>query len=168
MTFGFLLGEIIKRIDGRTVGTFFKEEIADVFDIDFKIGLDESEFDRCAEMIMQGAPINVINFFRRIPRWLLPSRIRAIGDTLSSAEYRKAFIEIVQDDQNLRSVTDFPNSPQWRKGEIPAANGHGTSRGVAKFFGILSNGGARDGKKILNQETIDLATTEFTLSLIHI
>ena len=164
MTFGFLLGEIIRRVDGRSVGTFFKEEIADIFDIDFKIGLDESEFERCAEMIMQEAPINVINFFRRIPRWLLPSRIRAIGDTLSSAEYRKAFIEIVHgDDENLRSVTDFPNSSQWRKGEIPAANGHGTARGGAKFFGILSNGGSRDGKKILDQETIDLATTEFSI-----
>ena len=163
MTFGFLLGEIIRRVDGRSVGTFFKEEIADVFDVDFKIGLQESDFERCADLIMQEAPINVINFFRRIPRWLLPSRIRMIGDTLSSTEYRKAFIEILRtEDQKVQNVTAFPNTPQWRKAEIPAANGHGTARGVAKFFSILSNGGSRDGKSLLKQETIDLATTEFS------
>ena len=116
MTFGFLLGEIIRRVDGRSVGTFFKEEIADIFDVDFKIGLQESDFERCADLIMQEAPINVINFFRRIPRWLLPSRIRMIGDTLSSTEYRKAFIEILRtEDQKCKTLPRSQIHPNGEK-----------------------------------------------------
>ena len=56
-------------------------------------------------------------------------------------------------------TSDYPNSDPWRKAEIPAANGHGTAAGIAKFFGILANDGQRDGKKLLSPEIIEQATT---------
>ena len=52
LTFGWLVGELIRRVDGRSVGTYFKEELAEPLDLDFKIGLDDADFGRCADMLM--------------------------------------------------------------------------------------------------------------------
>ncbi len=52
-------------------------------------------------------------------------------------------------DENETLPTDYPNSDSWRKAEIPAANGHGTASGIAKFFGILASGGSRNSQKML-------------------
>jgi len=49
------------------------------------------------------------------------------------------------------------NTSKWRKAEIPAANGHGTARSLAKIYGALANGGSRDGIHVLNPETIEMA-----------
>ena len=58
-------------------------------------------------------------------------------------------------DGNEKSL--YANSREWRKAEIPAANGHGSARAIAKFYGVLANGGERDGVHLLNPETIDMA-----------
>ena len=78
---------------------------------------------------------------------------------MKSKEYAKAFLEIMDDDESEKLPMDYPNSNSWRKAEIPAANGHGTASGISKFFGILANGGSRDGKSMLSDETISQATT---------
>jgi CubicO group peptidase (beta-lactamase class C family) len=52
------------------------------------------------------------------------------------------------------------NSRAWRAAEIPAANGHGTARGLARIYGALSRGGELDGVRILEPETIDNAIVE--------
>ena len=49
------------------------------------------------------------------------------------------------------------NTKQWRNAEIPAANGHGTARSIAKLYGILANGGSRDGIHVLTPETIEMS-----------
>ena len=51
LTFGFLVGEVLRRIDGRSLGTYFREEVAEPLELDFHIGLDRSHDARCAEMI---------------------------------------------------------------------------------------------------------------------
>ena len=50
LTYVFLIGELLRRIDGRTIGTYFREEIADPLDIDFWIGLPDSEFHRVSDI----------------------------------------------------------------------------------------------------------------------
>ncbi len=49
MTYGFLVGEVVRRIDGRTLGAFFREEVAGPLGADFHIGLPASEDARVAE-----------------------------------------------------------------------------------------------------------------------
>ena len=76
---GWLVGEIVKRIDGRSVGKYFEEEIATPFGIDFKIGLDQEDFSNCADMIMmeregpQSFPLERIKY---IPSFLLPRQLK--------------------------------------------------------------------------------------------
>jgi len=56
--------------------------------------------------------------------------------------------------------TDHVNSREWRAAEVPAANGHGTARALARIYGALARGGEIDGVRILEPESIDLARTE--------
>ena len=56
ITVGYLIGEIIRRITGKTIGKFFKDEIAKPLNSDFHIGLDRENFDRVAKIFMPGDP----------------------------------------------------------------------------------------------------------------
>ena len=159
VTFGYLVGELVRRIDGRSLGKYFKEEIADKFDIDFIIGLNDEEINRCADLLLlSGKPNPLIQLILSLPNWLLPAQVKIVKETLKSKEYAKAFLEIMEVQEDESAPTDYPNSNSWRKAEIPAANGHGTASGIAKFFGILASGGSRDGQIMLKPETIKEAT----------
>ncbi len=164
VTFGYLVGELVRRIDGRSLGKYFKEEIADKFDIDFIIGLTDEDINRCADLLLlSGKPNPLIQLVLSLPNWLLPKQIQIVKETLNSKEYAKAFLEIMEVAEDETVSSDYPNSYSWRKAEIPAANGHGTASGIAKFFGILASGGFRDGQRILKSETIKDATTPKTI-----
>ena len=122
MTFGYLVGELVRRIDGRSLGNYFKEEIADEFGIDFIIGLDNADIERCADMLMlSGRPNPLILILLSLPNWLLPQQIKNFKETLRSKEFSKAFVEIMESEGSDFRTSDYPNSDPWRKAEIPAA-----------------------------------------------
>lgn len=112
ITQGHLVGELVRRITGKTLGTFFREEIAEPLDADFHIGTAPEHFHRVGELI--------------------PPKSDAANDTAQMSA--------------LASRTDA-----WRKAEIPAANGHGNARSVAKVQSILANHGAAFGQSILSE-----------------
>lgn len=155
LTFGWLVGELIRRVDGRTVGSYFKEEIADPLNIDFHIGLAESEFGRCADMLM--LPMENIKlpgeFLKYVPNFFLPLTLKNFKAALLSGDFKEAFQEREGDDDN------YINSHDWRLAEIPSANGHGTAKSLATLFGILSNGCERDGVSIMSEASLQLAIT---------
>ena len=155
LTFGWLVGELIRRVDGRTVGSYFKEEIADPLNIDFHIGLAESEFERCADMLM--LPMENIKlpgeFLKYVPNFFLPQTLKNFKAALLSGDFKEAFQEREGDDDN------YINSHDWRLAEIPSANGHGTAKSLATLFGILSNGCERDGVSIMSEASLQLAIT---------
>lgn len=138
LTFGFLVGEVLRRIDGRSLGTYFREEVAEPLELDFHIGLDRSHDARCAEMI----PIP------RGARSALYSSTREAGSMLE-----RAF-------SNPARATETLNSFAWRGAEIPAANGHGTARALARAYGALARGGELDGVRLLSKEQTLRATRE--------
>ena len=160
LTYGWLVGEIVKRIDGRSVGKYFEEEIATPFGIDFKIGLDQEDFSNCADMIMmeregpQSFPLERIKY---IPSFLLPRQLKNLKNAIIDGDFHWAFQSIAQG-AGLTGVND----PEWRCAEIPSANGHGNAEGLAKLYGILSSGGSRDNKKIISPETLDIITTQIS------
>ena len=95
MTFGWLVGELIRRVDGRSVGKYFKEEIADPLNIDFHIGLAKSEFTRCADMLMLARDSIKIpgEFIRYVPNFFLPQRLQNFKEALLSGDFLQAFQE---------------------------------------------------------------------------
>ena len=155
LTFGWLVGELIRRVDGRTVGAYFKEEIADPLNIDFHIGLAESEFERCADMLM--LPRENIKlpgeFLKYVPNFLLPQKLKNFKAALLSGDFKEAFQERDEDNDN------YVNSHDWRMAEIPSANGHGTAKSLATLYGILSNGCERNGVSIMSEASLQHAIT---------
>ncbi len=141
VTWGFLAGELVRRITGKTLGTCFHEKIARPLGADFYIGLPDSEMQRVADMIGPNharIPMNAGNDHRQeIPPLyavaLLNPDIRPFRDASSHA---------------------------WRKAEIPAANGQANARGIARIYGALADGGKIDGIRIIKPESIAVAAME--------
>lgn len=134
-TFGYLLGELVRRVTGKSLGNFFRENIANPLDIDFNIGLSEIYDSRIADII---APEEVF------PKWQV---------ILIRLLFRKTVKVLFN--PNMESV-DF-NSRAWRSAEIPAANGHGNARSIAKVGSILACSGMFDNKKIISRSTVERA-----------
>jgi CubicO group peptidase (beta-lactamase class C family) len=129
MTYGFLVGELIRRVTGVSPGTFFRDEVARPLAADFHIGLPASEDARVAEMI--GPPR------------------AALGD---AALDRDTIAGRVLANPPLRP--EYANRLDWRRAEIPAANGHGNARSVARVLSVLACGGALDGVRLLGETTL--------------
>ena len=160
MTYGWLTGELIRRVDGRSAGQYFKEEIATPLNIDFHIGLQESDFERCADMLMiEMDPDNIKlpgNFMRYIPDFLLPKKFKNFKSALTGGDFYIAFQSRPGDG------VDYPNLPDWRMAEIPSANGHGSAKSLAKLYGILSNGCERDGISIMHPDILERSITPYS------
>ena len=131
-TQGYLVGEVVRRITGRTLGTFVAEEIAGPLGADFFIGLAARHDARVArlipprEAIVAGDPSSVV--------------ARTLGNPPLRAE--DAWTE------------------RWRRAEMPALNGHGNARSVAMIQSALACGGAVGGIRILSERGCDLVFAE--------
>jgi CubicO group peptidase (beta-lactamase class C family) len=147
-TQGFLLGEVIRRITGKTMGAYLRDEIAGPAGIDFFWGVDPELDARCADMVppppspegdalrqqlsvdpatLSGLPLMRMNAYRNPP-------------------------EI--------SGTGVINTRQWRAAEVPSTNGHGNARAVARLYAALAGDGTLDDVRILSPEIIENAIAE--------
>ncbi|MFC9434057.1 serine hydrolase domain-containing protein [Nocardia sp. NPDC057030] len=152
-TFGWLIGEVIRRITGRTVGQFLAAEIAEPYGIDFFIGLPAAQRDRVSRLVFAPKPD-----LDSVPDELIPEQLRPMVAAMRDPESlaNRAF-----------QITDPPdidfNSPAVQAAEIPASNGIGTARGLARLYAALV--GEVDGKRLLTPETLTAATREQTSGL---
>lgn len=121
VTFGWLVGEVVRRIAGQSLGTFFRGEIAEPLGADFYIGLP-AELDERVATLVQG-PVSM-------------------GDGPS-------FVEDILKDPNGMTAKAFMNPPvmgdvansrAWRGAEIPAANGHASAAAIAAIYGAVAQG----------------------------
>jgi len=121
VTVGYLVGEIFRRVDGRSLGTALAEDIARPHDLDLWIGLPDAEHARCAQI-------------RR------PPAMPALGDiTLAK---RLAFLE-------PWSTPGGVGEAAFRRFEIPSANGHATAPALARLMAVLACDGRLDGAAVL-------------------
>jgi len=131
MTYGWLAGELVLRVSGKSLGTILKEEITSKRDIDFHIGLDKLEHHRCAEMIP------------------MPRKKRDPNEKIEITDAQKA---TALGPNTLK----HQNTAQWKEAEMPAANGQGSAQGLAKFYSLVV---PKDKNlQILNDETISKMT----------
>ncbi len=155
LTYGWLVGELIRRVDGRSVGAYFREEIAEPLSLDFHIGLDDAAISRCGDILVDPQPKPwALMALTVVPDLLLPAQLRHVKKFLRMGDTKVAFSSKAR----LPDTSEM-NTQEWRKAEIPSANGHGTATALAKLFGVLSTGGARDGHKIIDPATLKLGTT---------
>jgi CubicO group peptidase (beta-lactamase class C family) len=143
LTYGWLVGEVVRRITGKSLGAYFREEVAGPLGIDFHIGLAAEHDARTAAMIP--API---------PQPGENDRLTEVLRNPGSMQFKALVIS--PDQMNPGNV----NTREWRAAEIPSANGHGDARALARLYGALARGGELDGVRVLSQPAIDQAIVE--------
>ncbi|PHH83350.1 hypothetical protein CDD82_1863 [Ophiocordyceps australis] len=140
LTYGFLIGQLVRCVTGKTLRQFVADEIAGPLGADFQIGACEQDWPRVADVLVS------------------PAASQALTDLDPASFSAKARVGILAD-------TDLVNTPGWRRAELGAVNGHGNARSLVRILSALTLGGATNGTRLLSQETIDLALEEQTNSL---
>jgi len=136
-TRGYMIGEVVRRITGKSLGTFFRDEVAAPLGADFHIGLPASEDARVGEML---PPAN------------LPSDAVNAGDTSVGAR-----------SMGNPPVTALePRTEAWRRAEIPSAGGIGNARSVMRVQSVMANGGEFEGVRLLSEAGCEAVFEEQT------
>ncbi len=143
LTFGHLVGEVVRRISGLSLGTYFRKEVAEPLGLDFHIGLAEKDDARTADMLPMPLPE--------------PGEDNPIAKALSDPQSMtfKAFANPPD-----LMVPGTVNTRAWRAAELPAANGHSSARALARVYGALARGGELDGVRVLSRDAIERARVE--------
>jgi CubicO group peptidase (beta-lactamase class C family) len=134
VSFGFILGEVVRRVTGRSLGQYLRTEIAEPLGADVHIGLPAAEHRRCADMVNKPY---VSQIFASLPRE---------AETLADHPMTAASVaaDFVPDDEIARTDIDL-----WRSLEFPGTNGHVSALGMATFYNALAQ------EKLLSREHMD-------------
>jgi CubicO group peptidase (beta-lactamase class C family) len=136
-TFGWLVGELVRRIDGRSIGRFFAEEVAGPLGIDFWIGTPAREHHRIAP----NQPPPLPDGAQPLPAFITA----ALTDPTSLAGLLLL---------NHGGFVAEPNGPENLEAEIPSGNGVTNGRGLAGMYNPLAVGGTADGVKLVGADSI--------------
>ncbi|MDY7561581.1 serine hydrolase domain-containing protein [Pseudomonas sp. 10B1] len=140
MTYGWLVGEMLRRADGRGPGESISARIAQPLGLDFHVGLADEAFYRVAHIARgKGNPGDAA------AQRLLQTTMRE-----PSSMTARAFT-------NPPSIMTSTNKPEWRRMQQPAANGHGNARSLAGFYTALLDG------RLLEAELLGELTREHSV-----
>ena len=131
---GYILGEVVRRVTGRTVGTFLREEVTSLLGADYNLGLRPDEIARVSDMHE-----NPANGFFKIA--FDP------GTPLG-----RAFKSMPPD------LGYFQNIPEIREMEFPSFGAHGNARAVARIYAMLANDGELAGTRLLSPQAVEQAS----------
>ncbi len=140
LTFGWIASELVRRTDGRSVGTFVREELAGPLGLDMHIGAPESALGRIALTTRSS------DFAYSAT---LPGRVPTLDPRL---EFVYGIIP-----------TEFAGTPRLSRMELPGAGAVSTAHAMSHLYGMLANGGVLDGVRILQPETIAIARSQRSL-----
>jgi CubicO group peptidase (beta-lactamase class C family) len=138
-TYGFLVGELARRVTGQTPGRWLRERIAAPLDADVAWGVRASDLRRCADVAWRGS--------------------RA-----SPGEFDWAYLQRQPDETAMIGLSYFNppglsgvgvvNTDQWRATEVPSTNLHATARGVARVYAALAAGGTLEGTVVVDPDVL--------------
>jgi CubicO group peptidase (beta-lactamase class C family) len=151
VTFGTLVGEIVRRVSGKSVGRFFAENVAGPLKLDLWIGLpEEQEHRRAAHFLTQP----------QIPMDQWRTMFQALGVDLDTRLLR-ALLATFESTNN--AIEDINEKRELRANELPAGNGIGNARSLAKMYASLI--GEVDGVRLFEKETMERARAVATAGL---
>ena len=110
LTYGHLLGGLLRRIDGRTIGEFLRDEVAAPFDLDVHVGLRPRDLARVVDLAIEPGWWDGLHSGRP------PLAAAALGSGVTAG---------------------LVNGETWRRAEIAAVNGHATARAMARFWWMV-------------------------------
>lgn len=136
-TFGWLVGELLRRTTGRSPGAFLREEVLAPLDADFWIGLPVSQEPRVAALVP--------------PNPSPKAALAGLGDSLLIAR-------VFSNPSDLFDYDEMWNSPALHAAELPSSNGIGNARALARVYASCIGDGF-DGRRTLSDSTVEAATT---------
>ena len=137
-TFGFLIGELVRRVSGESIGAFFRREVTGPLEADFRFGIGPEHDPRIADYLFGDEPPEMVD-----------------DDDERQFLLRHVYL-------NPPGLSGFGtvNTRAWRAAEMPSTNGHASARAVARIYSALACGGAVDGVRLLGTDTIEQAIAE--------
>jgi CubicO group peptidase (beta-lactamase class C family) len=144
ITYGWLVGELVRRASGLSIGRYVREHIAVPLGAEFWIGLPPELDERTAELaqgpVTMGDGPNMLEIMAKEPEGMLA---KTFG--------------------NPPLFALSPNSRDWRAAELAAANGHTHATALARIYAALARGGELDGVRVLSRETIERSRRQESL-----
>ena len=147
-TQGFLIGEVIRRVTGQSIGAYFRAELAGPAGIDWHWGLGPEDDARCADYLPP-PPSSDRDAFER--------RLRGDGGALEGLGLMR--LHAYHNPAHLSGM-GIVNTRAWRAAEVPSTNGHGTARAIARLYSALATDGTLDGVHVLGPEMVAHAIKE--------
>lgn len=132
---GHLVGELVRRTTGKSLGQFIREDVASPLDADFQLGAEEKDWPRCAELVGPEDP----------PPPDKPIDMNSIPVRIYQASPLKA---------------DDCSTPGFRKTEMGGVNGISNARGLNRILSVLTLQGMDKNQQFLSSETVDLVFRE--------
>ncbi|WIX78037.1 serine hydrolase domain-containing protein [Amycolatopsis carbonis] len=123
LSYGFLVGEVVRRVARQGIDAFFAEHVASPLEADFSLGVGETDLGRCSTLV---EPV------------LTPEMATALTEAFANAG-PVALAAMA----NPRVEGHHANDPAWRRAVLPALNGHGTAKALAIIYGALADGSER-------------------------
>ncbi|HEY1830730.1 MAG TPA: serine hydrolase domain-containing protein [Acidimicrobiales bacterium] len=138
-TFGFLVGELVRRVTGTTLGTMVQREIAGPLGADLFIGVPDRELGRVADFVGHSE-------LPEVDRSLLSDgQLMELNAYFNPPEF---------------SGSGVVNTRRWRQAELASTNGHASARGIARFYDALVRGGRLDGTLVVDAGALREARQE--------
>ena len=141
LTYGWLVGELVRRITGKTIGRFFKDEVAEPLGLDFWIGLPADIEPRVARLVTAPPPTDPAILAQMAAFFgpdTLAGRALSLNGALTGAPGESIF-----------------NLPEVHRSEIPAANGITTARSLSRLYAACI--GTVKGTRLFGKRTLDKA-----------
>jgi len=141
LTYGWLVGELVRRITGKTIGRFFKDEVAEPLGLDFWIGLPADIEPRVARLVTAPPPTDPAILAQMAAFFgpdTLAGRALSMNGAMTGAPGESIF-----------------NLPEVHRSEIPAANGITTARSLSRLYAACI--GTVKGTRLFGKRTLDKA-----------
>ncbi len=139
VTWGYLCGELIRRVTGQMPGAFIQEQICEPLGLNFYLGVPAEKLTECSELI---GPNH--------------SRGYVTPDKNDGENTPNRLFQLAQLNPII-SPFKHASSSDWRQAEIPASNGHSDAKSLAKLYGVLSNAGEYLGRQFISRAALDRA-----------
>ncbi len=144
LTFGWILGEVVRRITGESLGTVFRKEVAEPLGLDFWIGVPDEHHHRVADLVDAPPPTDaqVAAYLALFNPGTWTGRAHFVGP------------------DGVHRVAEAANTAAYRSAEIPAGGGVGTARSLARLYALLAARGTLDGVTLVSPESVDAFTAQ--------
>ena len=154
VTYGWLVGELVRRVSGKSLGTFFRDEVAGPLGLDFWIGVPDDQLGRVTPLIPMGPPPGIVFGEPGSPQPGMIAMLQMImgGDSLIARALTAPGGAMCDENEW--------NTPAVWQAEIPAANGVTNAASLARMYAATV--GEVDGVRLLSEQTVKSATQRQT------